>query len=172
MCWHIKHLIKERAKAKLNQQAYGLFSALFLGKPDNDNPYAYHQSFSWWGLNHYLARAGLHLVILFLILNILITFFTSRFITKTIINLALAIFYCIFTWQNIPFVRAFLVLVGHYTCNILKVPCSILHLLNLVIFFYLLLNPQALFFLDFQLTFAITYTLILIGRLTKIRASL
>ncbi len=165
--WNIRQCLVKQFKSKLSPQAYGLLTSIFLGSPDKNNIYAYHKSFSWWGLNHYLARAGLHTLILFLMLGFLISIFTSRFMTKTILHIGIASFYYLFTWQNIPFVRAFLVLISGQCCHLLHIPINTLHLLNLILFMYILINPQAIFFLDFQLTFAITYTLVLIGRYTK-----
>ena len=165
--WNIRQYLVQQFKLKLSPQAYGLFTSIFLGNPDKNNIYAYHKFFSWWGLNHYLARAGLHTLILFLILRFLIGIFTSRFMTKTILHIGVSTFYYLITWQNIPFIRAFLVLIGGQCCHLLHVPINTLHLLNLILLMYILINPQSIFFLDFQLTFAITYTLVFIGRYTK-----
>jgi len=165
--WTARQYLTQQFKLKLSPQAYGLLTSIFLGNPDKNNIYAYHKSFSWWGLNHYLARAGLHTLILFLMLGFFISIFTSRFMTKTILHIGVSTFYYLLTWQNIPFVRAFLVLIGGQCCHLLKIPINTLHLLNLIVLSYLIFNPQALFFLDFQLTFAITYTLVLIGRYTQ-----
>ena len=159
-----KNQIVQQLQAKLNPQAYGLITSIFLGNPAKDNPFAYHDSFSWWGLNHYLARAGLHLIILLLILNFLTTSITTRFFTKTLLISAITTGYLLITWQNLPFVRAFSALICAQLCHVLKIPVHTLHLLNLIFFNYLLFDPTALFSLDFQLTFAITYCLLIIGR--------
>jgi len=168
--WHLKNLVHRtknylntQLKQKLNTQTYHLFCSLFLGKHEKCDNLDLHIPFSYWGLNHYLARAGLHLLILLLILNYLLSFIFFGFTTKTLINTGFACGYYILTWNNIPFIRALLVFLGCQSAHIFKIPVRSIHILNLVLLGYVLLNPLDIFFLDFQLTFAITYILLIIG---------
>jgi|GEM_PF-4853950 len=168
--WHVRNRIQEAIQSKLSPHAYGLFSMLFLGVSDPQTASTHHKIFSYWGLNHYLARAGLHLLIFVLILNLLMGIITTRFITKAFIHIGTAGFYYLLTWQNMPFVRSFLVLVASQCCHMLRTPINTLHLLNLVMVGYTIFHPHIIFSLDFQLTFLITYTLILISRYTPFKS--
>lgn len=177
--WHFKNTIytlknrlSAKIKQKLNPQTYNLFSSLFLGKHEKSDSIDTYILFSPWGLNHYLARAGLHLLILFFILNILTSLIISRFFTKIFVNTGISVCYYALSYTNTPFMRALLVFLSYQCCHIFKTQIQTLHILNLILLGYLLLKPIDIFFLDFQLTFAITYTLLIIGSYTKFTRSI
>lgn len=165
---HLLHTFKKQIthqfKEKLSPQTYNLFSTIFLGKRVIDNNDNTDDYFGYWGLNHYLARAGLHLAFLFLMLNLLTSLLMLPTTKKACANLGICIGYYCLTWANIPFMRALTVIVGQQLCTILSIPINSLHLLNFTFLFYILSNTQGIFYLDTQLTFAITYAILLAVR--------
>jgi hypothetical protein len=164
----IKSDITQQLQQKLSPSAYELIATIFFGYTAPISKTNHRESFSWWGINHYLARAGIHLVVFLLILHFLFTLITRRFITKTMLIMVISIMYGLLSWHNIPFIRAFAVLISAQCCHILKIPINTVHLLNLVVMGYLLYCPMILCTLDFQLTFAITYGFVLLNAATSI----
>jgi predicted membrane metal-binding protein len=159
-----KNYTAHQLKEKLSPQTHNLFSTIFLGKRTLDNNDNIDDYFGYWGLNHYLARAGLHLAFLFLMLNLFTSLFMLPASKKACANLGICIGYYCLTWTNIPFMRALTVIVGQQICTILSIPINSIHLLNLAFLLYILSNPGGIFYLDVQLTFAITYAILLAVR--------
>jgi len=165
-----KYLILERIRTKMPQQSFVLFSSLFLGNKtlvkNSLQPFA--QQFRQWGISHYLARSGLHLTIFTFIWLILFRFFPFSFFFKQICMLILCSVYLIFSWSSISFLRAFYSFFLYTLCNIFKIPIHFLHILTLVTLYVIICNPIQIFFLDFQLSFALTFALALIANLYSI----
>ena len=123
--------------------------------------------FKWWGLSHYLARSGLHLVIIASIWFILLSIFKVPYLLKNLISAVFIISYHLLTWPSIPFIRSIIVFILYKLCIFFDLQINSLHLLNLTCFIILLFNPFQLFFLDFQLSFGLTYALIWISSISK-----
>ncbi len=145
----------------LPKRVFTLFSAIFLGeketlKSDHYNP---DQAFKKWGIVHYLARSGLHLVIIVSLLQVGLQSVPSPFFIKQLLLLIAIIFYYLVTWSSISFIRAFLVFLFYKISLLLRKQTHFLQLLTLCCFCVLLYNPLYLFFLDFQLSFGLTFIL-------------
>jgi ComEC/Rec2-related protein len=156
-----KQRLIESLKKRFSRNTAMLYSSLFLGNK-NTNKRELDQSsqyFKQWGISHYLARSGLHLVIFMLIWHALLRCIPLPFMLKQIILLMLAIIYFILTWPSISFVRAFYMFVTCKLCVLLKTRSHFLHVFSLTALTVLFLNPIQLFFLDFQLSFALTFAL-------------
>lgn len=156
-------------KKKLSRSSFELFSSIFLGNKTtikkNSNV---KDVFKLWGLSHYLARSGLHLVILLFALQILLSFFPLAYNAKQLLFAFLGSIYFLLTWQSLSFNRAFLLFALHKLCALTRLQTHFLYLLTLVCLCTLVYNPLHLFFLDFQLSFGLTYAL---AWLNKIRLS-
>ncbi len=153
--------VLKKLELKLSENSFCLFSNIFLGKKNIKNIKNHTYNFSIWGLSHILARSGLHLLLIYLLLKfILILLNISHIKTSIIISITLGLFYLI-SWPSISFTRALLLFFSCSICLILKLQVHPLHLLSLVTLFILITNPIQLFFLDFQLSFSLTYALIL-----------
>lgn len=167
----IKTRLFNRLKNKFSKQTFSLFSSIFLG-----NKTAVKESlednktlFQIWGLSHYLARAGLHLVIIIALWNLLISLIGIRFFIKQLLIFILIFIYYFFSWSNIPFIRALFVFTIYRICIIRGLQINSMHFLNLTCITILLFNPFQLFSLDFQLSFGLTYGLLLISYSNKFK---
>ena len=159
--FYVKKNFIDRCKRKCSLQTFALLSSLFLGnrtigKRVMESP---KEQFKLWGISHFLARSGLHLVIFILIWQTLLSFTPLPFVAKELLLLGLSIIYFLLSWPSTSFIRAFSTFILYKTCTLFSVPINFIHLLTLVCFFVLLFNPMQLFFLDFQLSFGLTCAL-------------
>lgn len=146
---------------KLSKEAYSLFSSLFLGDTVTCKKQLEHtrDQFRAWGIMHYLARSGLHLIIFVAVWQTLLCAIPIPFLLKQLIMLLLSLIYFGLSWSSISFMRALYTFILYKICILHKRPSHLLYLLSLVCFFVLLDNPIQLFFLDFQLSFTLTFAL-------------
>lgn len=152
----------QRATQLLSAETKSLYASLFLGnKTYVQSCYeSIKEQFKRWGLSHYLARSGLHLVLIVALLIWLFRVIPIPFMYKEISIALLVLIYAILSWSSISFIRA---LSTFLLCKI----CSVLwqhyhhnlHLLTLTAFYLLIQNPLHIFYLDFQLSFGITFAL-------------
>ena len=159
----IKNNIKNSLQKKLSKTTSNLFFLIFLGKKDGKGIET-RSNFSWWGIIHYMARSGLHVMLLFIIINTSLSLLRLPHYIKNVCVLALCVLYHILTWPSTSFIRALIIVICCQLCKIMKIPINITHLLHIAILICLLYNPASLFALDFQLTFALTYTLIITNK--------
>lgn len=170
--WSIKRYIAQKRnyfwlsfEKKLSPQTFRLTSIIFFGKSINDELQQHIRTdFVQWGVAHYLARSGIHLILMLILINALLSFFLLSIYTRTIITTLIGLFYFCFSWASIPFIRACFALGGYQMCHLLKIPINTLHILHLTLIAGLIIDPLIIVCLDFQLTFALTYALIIILR--------
>lgn len=168
--WSIKRTLDQYKKRlicglknKLSPETFSLFSSLFLGfseKKKHDSAPVKKQCAAW-GISHYLARSGLHLVIFILFWQLVSRLMPIHLFYKNIFILILIGFYALLTSASISFYRAFLSLVFSKLFSLAMINTSTLQVLCLVCCLVLIYNPLYLFFLDFQLSFLLTFGLIL-----------
>ncbi len=149
-------------KNKINNANFGYFSSIFLGYKKEPISNQEKNLFNIWGISHYLARSGLHIVLFILIWQLILSLIPINLNFKNIILLLLVLLYTILSWSSISLLRAFYAFVFIQAGNLLNQQTKYLHLLSLTCLITLLLNPIQLFFVDFQLTYGLTFTLILI----------
>ncbi|MCK9542977.1 MAG: ComEC/Rec2 family competence protein [Novosphingobium sp.] len=161
-----------RLNKKLTGITKTLFNYIFLGIPeDSNNANKLKQYAIYWGISHYLARSGLHLVMIIFIWSLLFRFVPIRYNLKKIIVLFLSLIYGFLTIKSISFNRAFLTIIIYNICDLKKLAINSIHVINMVCFVNLLSNPYKLFLLDFQLSFILTFIICYIRDL-KFRAIL
>lgn len=150
--------------SQLSPQARLLFSSIFLGYKTAKSPISdtLYEQFQWWGISHYLARSGLHLVMFVIILNALFMFLPISLIFKQAITTVCIITYIFFSWSSISFIRSIIMIFCYMACSMLKMQHHALHTISLACFAILCYNPSHLFALDFQLSFVLTLALILL----------
>ena len=151
----------------LSKRAYTLFATLFLGK--KEPTYCYYElrrSCTHWGIVHYLARSGLHVVVLIGIWLLLLRLLGFAFVTNQLLIILLLGSYYFLSWPSISFVRAVLVFLLYQLCILLGRPYAMLHLLALTTIIILIVNPLQLFSIGFQLSFGLTCTLGLYREIT------
>lgn len=152
----------KRAIKFLKPTTQSLYASLFLGNKTYTSACyeSIKEHFKRWGLSHHLARSGLHLV---LIVTLWLWFFRTipaPFIYKQISIIFLVMIYAMLSWSSISFIRA---LSTFFLCKLCiclwHYPYNNLHLLTITAFYLLLQNPLHIFYLDFQLSFGITFAL-------------
>ena len=160
--FNLREKIFNSLKKKFSSQTFSFFASLFLGIKTNENEHKKIKVyFQWWGLSHYLARSGLHLIMFISLWNFLFKVISFPFLIRQIILLIICSLYYLLSWSSISFIRAFLSLVIYYVLLITGHQVNMLHVLTLVTLSILLCNPIQLFFLDFQLSFGLTFVLFL-----------
>ena len=158
---NIKYKLINRIQSKMKNNAFCLFSSIFLGNKNlvkkDMQPTSY--KFANWGISHIIARSGLHLWILILVLQIIFSLFRS-FIVRRILMIIIMIMFYIISWPAIPFTRSIITYILFEFCNIFGFTHNTIHLFLLTCIIILTSNPIQIFFLDFQLSFIITYILL------------
>lgn len=164
--------ISETIASKTSTQNINLFHTnhtnLFKETNSKDNLYIckntknIKNNFMIWGLSHYLARAGLHVIIFLMIWQAFLRLIPINFILKQIFLTLLLIFFWLLSWPAIPFKRAVLTFIlTQITIFFKKIPQPI-NILSIICLLILVKNPFHLFSLDFQLSFVLTLALTLI----------
>lgn len=156
-----KERIFNGIKKKMSSGAFAFFSSLFMGDKNRvkQTIEKYKTSFQTWGISHHLARSGLHLVLFVLVWHLLISLLPLHFSVKTLCLTFLCCVYYLLTPPSISFVRAFLLFLLYKFCNLFDLQVNAIHLICFVSCIVLLSNPFQLFFLDFQLSFFLTFCL-------------
>lgn len=163
-----KQELLERCRKKLSPKTFSFFSSVFLGNKDHEKKLMEgpKDSCKVWGISHYLARSGLHMVIFIYLWHLFLNFLPLPFLAKEIILILIGLTYHLLSWPSISFLRALMSFLLFKTCSLLQLPSPLLHLLSLVTIAVLLDNPSQLFFLDFQLSFGLTCALAWFSRVT------
>lgn len=165
---NLRNNLRTRIKNKLNIQSYSLFELIFLGKQENStNNFILKNKFKYWGILHYLARSGLHVILILSLLKLVSRFIPINFFIKQFFITIIIIFYSLLTWPSISFNRAYNTFLAYQLFKILKIPVYINHIFGLIILATILHNPFCLFFLDFQLSFGLTLALLLFNYFKK-----
>jgi len=164
---HTRTRILNSLQRKINPQAYQLFASIFLGaKPvPKEELEKSKEHFNTWGVTHYLARSGLHMVIFVFVWSLLFSILPLSFTLKQTVLIALCLLYSILSWPTVSFNRALLSVLLYRFCIVARLPTNFLHVLTLVCLSILVLNPLQLFFLDFQLSFGLTFALALFSQM-------
>lgn len=159
--WNQKKRLLDSIQNKLSPACFRFFSSLFLGNRTciKNELEETNEQFKTWGISHFLARSGLHLVLFIFIWQTLFCIIPLPLLIKQIIILLISCIYFILTWTSAPFTRSFAFFLFNKICLLSKIPFHLLHYLTLVCFLFLLYCPLYIFFLDFQLSFALTFAL-------------
>ncbi len=144
---------------QLSPATFNLFSSLFLGVKNKKALEAVNNQFKYWGILHYLARSGLHLAVVITIYETAFRLIPLSFALKNLILLLLGILYFFLSWPSISFIRAFIIFICYKLHVLSKIPPHFLHILIMTCLLVLIINPIQLFFLDFQLSFCLTFAL-------------
>lgn len=145
----------------IDKQTFSLFSSIFLGNRAAVKQYMDKEKepFKYWGTSHYLARSGLHLVIFGLIWHFILGFLPLLFFWKQVCLILLIGCYALLSWSSVSFNRALIMFFIAKFCLLAQNRLHYVHLITLATCLVLCLNPLQLFFLDFQLSFGLTFAL-------------
>ncbi|MGA9530928.1 MAG: ComEC/Rec2 family competence protein [Candidatus Babeliales bacterium] len=159
--YEYKAYIFEQLHKKTPAETFILFSSLFLGKKVGSlqKRSFLHYHFAQWGLAHYLARSGLHLSLLSFLFLFPLRLLPLRYSFKQIALILLISLYQFLTWTSLSSLRAFITFIYLMLYNAMQHSIHFAHTIVMLTFLLLLSNPFLLFFLDFQLSFGITYAL-------------
>ena len=159
--WNQKQRLLNGLAVKLSPNGFRFFSSLFLGNRAciKESLEETNEQFKIWGISHFLARSGLHLALFIFIWQAIFCVIPLPLLYKQLIISALSCIYFILTWTSAPFTRSFALFILNKFCLFTKTPFHLLHYLTVVALCFLLYCPLYLFFLDFQLSFALTFAL-------------
>ncbi|HBY05847.1 MAG: ComEC/Rec2-related protein [candidate division TM6 bacterium GW2011_GWE2_42_60] len=164
-----RNAIIDGVRPHLEPLTFTLFASVFLGKKtvDAGDMSSIRDQFRPWGILHYLARSGLHLMILVMLLNKVLSFFPIPYGIRNMLVILLLLVYLLVSWASISFLRAAILSFLYSICVIMRLQIHALYLLVLTCFLVLLVNPLQLFFLDFQLSFLLTGVLAWLNALKR-----
>lgn len=163
--WRLIHNKRQQLfnqiRQKTNSYTTTLFASLFLGNRtiNKKEVESKAEQFKRWGISHYLARSGLHLVIFVMIWQWIFSFIPLHLFFKELILLFLSCIYFALSWPSISFIRAFCSYFCYKSFILCRIQSHFLHTLTLICLCTLIYNPIQLFFLDFQLSFGLTFAL-------------
>lgn len=147
-------------QTKMSSQTFHLFSSIFLGNKNNKKDIENSlEQFKTWGIMHHLARSGLHLIVFILVWQTILNVIPLTFAYKQLFLIVLSIVYFILSWPSTSFNRAFGTFILYKTYPLFNIQANFLHVLTIICFLTLALNPIQLFFLDFQLSFGLAFAL-------------
>ena len=159
--WHTKNTILKKIEQKISPFVFSVFASIFLGykhaAPKYTNPIK--RSFLLWGISHYLARSGLHLVIFLLLWSFFLHLIPIPWRIRETIFILICVSYFCLSWTSISFFRAFGVFIICKINSFTGLQTNLFHIISLIATIVLLYNPITLFFLDFQLSFALSCAL-------------
>lgn len=164
-----KKKLFQQLKIKLSPPTFALFSSIFLGNRSESKSFLEksREHFKSWGILHFLARSGLHLVIFILLWELIFSFIPLPFNIKQSLLIMLSIIYCSLSWTSVSFIRALAIFLIYKTSPLFNIRPNVLHLLTIICLSMLIINPTLLLFLDFQLSFGLTFALIWFGYLQQ-----
>jgi hypothetical protein len=164
---NMREQLYKRITQSLSRTSRALISALFFGNRSNDKKICDKVShyFKQWGIAHYFARSGLHLVLFVIFLQWVVSLLPLYLLVKEFLLLLLVFIYFLMSWASLSFIRALTTLFVYKAHVINKRAFSSVSALICVAFFTLLYNPHYLFFLDFQLSFFLTFNVLLLVRM-------
>lgn len=165
--WSIKRWLSnyrqqllDHFQQSMNQQTYLSFGSIFLGNTVTKKKVEKMKNhLKVWGLFHYIARAGLHLVIFVSIWMFILSFLPISWFWRQWLMILLSGTYFLLTWPSIPFNRAFFTFLLTKIFTLFGYRSYYVPTLSIVVLITLLIHPMYLFCLDFQLSFGITYAL-------------
>jgi len=170
ICAQIKQNLINQVRHQLSPTTQTLMGTLFFGYKEHIAEEDHSkQMFKNWGISHYLARSGLHLVIIVIIWSFLLRLIPVSFVIKQLFILIIIIMYAILSWSSISFERALYMFLLYKSSQLLYRPMHYVHLVTVITLLVLLINPMQLFFLDFQLSFGLTFALAWFNHMQQIK---
>lgn len=165
-----RNTLLHRFRKSMDKETFLVFASIFLGDPfAKKKEETLKSKLKIWGLFHYIARAGLHLVIFVSIWMFLLSLLPVSWTIRQILMLLFCSLYCMLTWPSIPFNRAFFTLILIRTSGLLGIKTFAVPALLCVGCITLIASPLALFALDFQLSFGVTFGLAWFNEMRYVR---
>ena len=156
-----KERLESIVASNFSQTTSMLAKSIFLGQAQSLNNKT-RILFEQWGISHYLARSGLHLVVLAALIIWLLGFCPLPLFVTRFIALAITILYHTLTAPSVSFLRAFMMNLALGGSFLLGTTPNALHVFSVVTLITILANPFVVFHADFQLSFGISGALIFV----------
>jgi ComEC/Rec2-related protein len=160
-CIQMRQSLMNKLHKKMNPENFSLFPSLFMGAPvdNSDEMTQMRKGFNHWGIAHYLARSGLHVLIMLLTWQCFMRLIPIRLGFKNMFLLIILLLCSALSWSSISFTRA---LLSYSLARCFFASGLQTHAIQLILLTILLVlahNPFHLFFLNFQLSFALAFAL-------------
>jgi len=155
--WSIKVHLLSTIYEHLPRHHADIVSHIFLGYKATSA--TTRQQFERWGVSHMLARSGLHLAIFTACCAYALRYIPCSLIIRDLCILTCTLIYAMCSWMSVSFLRALHMICGMYVCRSLQIPYHAEHWVMWSALMLLCYNPLHLMFLDFQLSFLVTWAL-------------
>lgn len=161
----LKQSFLQKIKSHLSQKTAQLFFPLFLGKKERskENRFIQKQSL-YWGIAHHMARSGIHLVMILLLLTTLLNWLQINYKVRSVLIMSIATLYHALSFNSLSFMRAMSMQYQQAASKIVQTQYSSIHALAITTIGTVFYNPYHVLFLDFQLSFGITAVIIWLFR--------
>jgi hypothetical protein len=156
-----KQRINRAAAENLSPQAQSLVKSVFLGQGEF-LPSKTRDLFERWGISHFLARSGIHLIVFAAVLLWLLQYCLVPVRFSRTASAIVVVLYHIISSPSISFLRAFSMNMLLAVAIIFGESAQLLHLFSIITLTVLYVNPFFAYGLDFQLSFGISGALIFI----------
>lgn len=162
-CARLKNKILALIKTHLSSTTAKLVSAMVLGyKIARDHEwFDIQDNMQKWGIVHYLARSGLHVTLVIILLLSILGWIPLHIRIKRLAAVLLLTIFALLTWMSVSFQRALTTFFLGIFAQSFYLPIQSLQLLCASALLICIINPWHIFFLDFQLSFLMTGLLIL-----------
>jgi len=164
----LRNNLHEKLTQELSPQAAQLVSTIFLGYPIPSQDASMRTTFNVWGISHYLARSGLHVMIIIYMVHLFFMMLPIGFVIRFVSIALLCLIYSIFSWPTVSFTRAILMFLWYGICTIHNTTPHSLHIIGGVSLITLLYQPLYLLSADFQLSFGLTAVIAIIRFITTV----
>lgn len=170
--WIIKS--KENIRTKLatdgyNQDTRSIISSMLLGDKTELSE-EINQNYVATGVIHILSISGLHVVMIFIIVQFvlkpLLLIKNGRRI-RIILSLILIWLFAVYVNLHAPVFRAALMITIYYISELLRRPKNIYHTLSLSAFIILIIQPNSIFDVGFQLSFSAVFFIVWLNPIYK-----
>ncbi len=158
----LKTQLYKALQNKISHTTFSLFSSLFFGKQtQRATNLSMRDECMEWGISHYLARSGLHLVICIMLWQFFLNMIPLRLFYKNNLLMIVIIIYALLSWNSVSFNRALWLFLVSKWSTLLRLPTQGIHSIICISLCFIAYNPAQLLFIDFQLSFLLTFALML-----------
>ncbi len=156
------HALQNEIDEGMSTQSAALLKSLMLGKT-YDLSQTQRDVYRRAGLLHLFAVSGLHTLLMGSILLILLRVLQVPVASRLILLAIFLFLFALLIGFRASVVRASILLLLYESTHLLKRPVEPVGSLSTLAVFYLLLSPESLWKLDFQMSFLCTFTLVFIA---------
>lgn len=153
-------------KKNCSQQAYQFLAAVFLGR--SELLHLQREDFARAGISHLLAISGLHVGLVSLFVFFVLRLFNVKFESCLIVSLVFLWFYTFLSGAAIPAQRAAIMYSVFAITFLIRRKQNVFNGLSLAGLVTLVVWPQSLFSISFQLSFSAVFSILIGFRVFKI----